>query len=279
MQKPDTPILKESHKAYFFTWDVPPLLHLWNKHDNRSLATGGNHQKEHSEPAAQTTKNTTMCTSIQHKIIYKPGLQLFIYDWLSRHNHKLNKDEEILWKRISTIVIEMCTHILKAMTANGNITVNSRRWTHRCVNKICFICLAIHKSRSSKSNVAMLVFQRQNSSCCQNSNERKKKNNAYVIAKKSLDQLHAHHIGIEKTRLLECGSIQWFNWNFNIEYTIKNCHIFLHVQPTQPKDKALSHEKLVRPWKSVGADIFSINNNYYLCIVHYSSKFPVIEQV
>ena len=29
------------------------------------------------------------------RILYKPGPQLFIADWLSRHNHKTNRDEEI----------------------------------------------------------------------------------------------------------------------------------------------------------------------------------------
>ena len=34
-----------------------------------------------------------------------------------------------------------------------------------------------------------------------------------------------------------------------------------------------------RPWESVGADIVSINKKYYLCIVDYHSKFPIINQV
>ena len=31
-------------------------------------------------------------------------------------------------------------------------------------------------------------------------------------------------------------------------------------------------------WKSVGTDMFTINNNHYLCILDYHSKFPVIKQ-
>ena len=34
-----------------------------------------------------------------------------------------------------------------------------------------------------------------------------------------------------------------------------------------------------RVWESVGADIFTINNNHYLCIVDYHHKFWVMEQV
>ena len=32
------------------------------------------------------------------------------------------------------------------------------------------------------------------------------------------------------------------------------------------------------PWKSLGTDIFAINNKHYLCIVNYQSKFMVMKQ-
>ena len=56
------------------------------------------------------------------------------------------------------------------------------------------------------------------------------------LQKKALDQLHVNRMGI-----LACESIDWMNINANIESTIENCPIFLDFQPTQPKDKTLSH--------------------------------------
>ena len=32
-------------------------------------------------------------------------------------------------------------------------------------------------------------------------------------------------------------------------------------------------------WESLGAELFTVDNRHYLCIVHYHSKFPVIKQV
>ena len=49
-------------------------------------------------------------------------------------------------------------------------------------------------------------------------------------------------------------------------------------QQTQPKDKMIHHDILVRPWDIVGAGLFTLNNKHYLCIVDYHSKFPIIKK-
>ena len=49
-------------------------------------------------------------------------------------------------------------------------------------------------------------------------------------------------------------------------------------QATQPKEKMLLYYIPGRPREYVGADKFTINNNYYLCAVDYHSRFPVIKQ-
>ena len=40
------------------------------------------------------------------RIIYKPGPDLFIVDWLSRQNHSENKDEEIPGMQLSIKAIQ-----------------------------------------------------------------------------------------------------------------------------------------------------------------------------
>ena len=49
------------------------------------------------------------------RIPYKPGLQLFIADWLSRHNHNKGKDEEILAANLNINSTETCTDIQECM--------------------------------------------------------------------------------------------------------------------------------------------------------------------
>ena len=50
------------------------------------------------------------------RIECKPGPQLFIADWLSRHSHKKGTDKEIPGLGISIKVIETCMNIPECMT-------------------------------------------------------------------------------------------------------------------------------------------------------------------
>ena len=60
----------------------------------------------------ETTKNNIMHPPIYNiRILYKIGLQLFIGDWLSRHNHEIGKDEEIHRTGTSINTIETCMNI------------------------------------------------------------------------------------------------------------------------------------------------------------------------
>ena len=44
------------------------------------------------------------------------------------------------------------------------------------------------------------------------------------------------------------------------------------------KDKIIHHDILIRPWDVIGADMFTLDNKQYLCIVDYHSKFPIIKK-
>ena len=62
-----------------------------------------------------------------------------------------------------------------------------------------------------------------------------------------LDQLHLNHMGIKKTKLLTCKSVYWVNINNNIDNHVKNCNMSLEFQQTQPKEKLIHHDILLRP--------------------------------
>ena len=88
-----------------------------------------------------------------------------------------------------------------------------------------------------------------------------------ILKTQALDQLHINHMGIHKTKLLTCECIYWIIINDDIENFIKNCTTCLTFQQTQLKDKMIHHDILVRPWDVIGADMFTLNNKHYLCIV------------
>ena len=75
-----------------------------------------------------------------------------------------------------------------------------------------------------------------------------------------LDQLHLHHRGIEKTNLLVHKLVYWVNINTDIEDHIKGFNTCHEFQQTQPKEKIIHHDILLRPWEVLGADIFHLNN-------------------
>ena len=41
----------------------------------------------------------------------------------------------------------------------------------------------------------------------------------------------------------------------------------------------MSHKIPERPWEPVRADIFTINNRFYLYVVYYHSRVPIVKQI
>ena len=85
-------------------------------------------------------------------------------------------------------------------------------------------------------------------------------------------------MGIEETKILACKSVYWICMNADIENHITNCSTCLDFQQTQLKEKFIHHEIPGKLWEVLGADMFTLNNKNYLCIVDYHSKFPVIKK-
>ena len=83
-------------------------------------------------------------------------------------------------------------------------------------------------------------------------------------------------MGIEKVRLLVCQSVYWLSMNADLDNTVRHCATCLGYQLTQPHEKTMPHELPSKPWKIVGADIFSIDNETLLCIADYYSKFLIM---
>ena len=86
-------------------------------------------------------------------------------------------------------------------------------------------------------------------------------NHSTSFIKKALEQLHMNISGIEKTRLLVHASLYWVNINKFIKNVITNNLTCLQFQATKPNDKPIPHATPGKRWETVGADIFTHNNN------------------
>ena len=80
------------------TWfrEVPPLL-FWERgaFHHRPQTSSGYVQKGHGHTVAAYTAHTTKNSSIWGPIIYKPGPEIFIADWLLRNNRVEGKNKPI----------------------------------------------------------------------------------------------------------------------------------------------------------------------------------------
>lgn len=91
-----------------------------------------------------------------------------------------------------------------------------------------------------------------------------------------LEQLHASHQGIEKTRRLARESVFWPNINDDIERMTKSCSHCQEMKPCQKKEPLMCHDIPPTPWTKLGTDLFEIKGENYLLITDYTSKYPVV---
>ena len=101
------------------------ILHGLKKFHHYSFAREVSIITDH-KPLVAIFKKATLSQRIQYiflwiyqywvRIIYKPGPDFFIMDWLSRHNHMENKDEEICGMDVRVDAIQMTTYIWECMS-------------------------------------------------------------------------------------------------------------------------------------------------------------------
>ena len=211
--------------------------------------------------------------------MYKPGPDIFIAHWLSRHNHIEGKDKliEDMDVQVDTIqstpdmpecvsMVEMQQALaqddhlqkLKNFIFSGwpetkdELHTDLRPcWSYR--GELVVIDGIILKGRH-------IVIPNS-------------------LKQQVLNQLYTNHMTIEKTKLLAHELVYWSSINADIENYIKHCTMCLEFQQMQPKEKIIHHDIPLRPQKVMSADVFHFNNKNYLCIVDYHSKFPVIKRL
>ena len=86
-----------------------------------------------------------------------------------------------------------------------------------------------------------------------------------------LQQLHHGHL----------VSVCWPNLTEQLKELVTNCRVCLKYSQANHKDSKsigppIGQEIPTRPWAKLATDIFTFNNENYLLIVDYMSRFPVI---
>ena len=94
-----------------------------------------------------------------------------------------------------------------------------------------------------------------------------------------LAKLHASHQGTEKTKLRARTSMFWKNLNKDIEEMTKSCKVCQELQPNQQREPLLQTEIPPRPWHTIGTDLFYLDDDEYLLIADYYTKYPFVRKI
>ena len=104
------------------------------------------------------------------------------------------------------------------------------------------------------------------------------KGNRVLIPKalhtKMIDILHEPHLGITKTKQLARDTIFWPNIDTQIISKIEQCITCQKHRNQIYKEPLINHYIPQAPYHKIGADLFEIENKYYLATVDYYSKYP-----
>ena len=96
-----------------------------------------------------------------------------------------------------------------------------------------------------------------------------------------LQQLHHGHLGLQNCLHHARVSVYWPNLTEHLKELVTNCRVCLKYSQANRKDlksigPPLGQEIPTRPWVKLATDIFAFNNQNYLLIVDYMSRFPMI---
>ena len=99
------------------------------------------------------------------------------------------------------------------------------------------------------------------------------------MRKAVLKQLHQAHLGIEKTKWRVRAAIFWPQINQQIEEMVKTCSTCLHNQKQHPREPMMSSDVPHNPFQMVGSDLFHWNDQDFVLVVDYYSRYWQIEKL
>ena len=94
-----------------------------------------------------------------------------------------------------------------------------------------------------------------------------------------LELLHYGHYGIKRTQDRAKESVLGPDISRDIENKVKDRAICQENSTSQIKEPMHSHDVPKKPWMKLGIDLFEHHKKYYILIVDYFSKFPIIRKL
>ena len=93
------------------------------------------------------------------------------------------------------------------------------------------------------------------------------------------EKLRRSHIGIQGCLRRAREVVYWPNMNREVTEFISKCEAWNTFQSAQQKEPLICHETPYHPWEKIGCDIFTFNNQDYLCTVDYFSDYFEIDEL
>ncbi|KAK0148890.1 hypothetical protein N1851_010688 [Merluccius polli] len=92
-----------------------------------------------------------------------------------------------------------------------------------------------------------------------------------------LQRIHESHLGSENCRRRAREVLFWPGMSQSISETVNSCDVCCTYQKRQTKEPLHPHSVPERPWQKIGVDLFTFDQQEYLLIVDYYSKFIEVE--
>ena len=147
------------------------------------------------------------------KIIYKPGPDIFIAEWLSRQKHSKDKDAEILGLQLGINIIQTTTNISECMTIHELQEVTCQDKHMWCLKEYIIQDwpeYRDHVQQDMRSYWTLTYYRAVIHWVIM-------KGGLIVVPEvQALQQLHITHMGFDKTKLLACESVYWIDMKADI---------------------------------------------------------------
>ena len=98
-----------------------------------------------------------------------------------------------------------------------------------------------------------------------------------LMRQEILENLHKSHMGISKTKARATETVYWPNINQHIEMLIKKYEVYQTYQKQQQKEPMIPSDIPIYTFQIVASDLFNWNNQDFVIVVDFYSKYWEIE--
>ena len=103
-----------------------------------------------------------------------------------------------------------------------------------------------------------------------------------TLRESTLQKLHERHLGFTKCYNRAKQTVYWPNLRKQLEDLVLNCQLCLKHSQAKRRPKptpSFGQEIPAVPWTKLASDIFHFQNDSYLLIVDFTSRFPIVRKL